>query len=921
MNRSDLTRWNRAGLSRFRYVDGNAATYLEGLRAAMETVFADQWPDLATDADEKHESTRDRLDRWLAQYHTDRRDYGWEILRTLARSTHVLTEHLDAYANESYLGTATQWDSVARLVAMLDYHPAPGASATVPLAFEVNEEFCVGAGFQIRHTPDDGAPLIFETLVDLDAVPCQSAMRPLDWDRSQAAFAIRWTGDRFEAALTLDDDADLPNAGDVGVLEILADDEADSVGYAVEILAVDDRTVTLGVEQIDAEASIGLWRVRLHVGSDRIEAAELAGDGIVVLAADDHGLVAGDSRVTWQDGSWKAATVEVVNGDRIRLSGAVIPPVGTPLYLLARASRQETVGHTVLPEVRDGGNHVWNSALNATVELHDEYVANDDGDTGEVLYEYASETEVFYVPDRSQSAAAVATLEPDGIRLSGSPDPLTTGSWLVLYLEGGARHAARVITIEKDTDGFELTVDQIPSSTPVLVAWGYPDDPLPPAGHDRNDDSIFADVTETSVAATIRLADLPESLAVGRRVLVASGSKVHDAAVLAVDAAAGSIQISPPPTVADIGEYPGHETTIHANVVESGHGETKPIKTLGSGDATQTGQVFELAVEGIAYVPDASLPGGVRPDIEVYVDSRRWNIVGTLRTSSPTDDHYTVRITEAGTLTIGFGDGTHGRRLPTGSNNVRATYRKGSGEAGNLEAGSLEKSVKADPRINAVLQPAAAVGGSGSEPVSTLKESAPKSVLTLERAVALPDFANLAGQHASVWQAHSYQERTRIGRHESVRVVIVPAGGGTAGALLDDLTEYLSAHALPGVSVVVEDYVPIRLSLEVRARVHTESYDLEDVDARIREALLATYDIQSARLGEPLFRSQLIFTVEQVAGVANSMVTVLDETLTNVAVTSSATGEWRSLRPRPNQLVFIDPELSEVTISTDPFSL
>ncbi len=35
----DLMRWNRAGLARFRYIDGNAVTYLETLRQAMSEVF------------------------------------------------------------------------------------------------------------------------------------------------------------------------------------------------------------------------------------------------------------------------------------------------------------------------------------------------------------------------------------------------------------------------------------------------------------------------------------------------------------------------------------------------------------------------------------------------------------------------------------------------------------------------------------------------------------------------------------------------------------------------------------------------------------------------------------------------------------------------------------------------------------------
>ena len=37
--RSDLTRWNRAGLTRFQYVDGNAAVWLEELRIGMLALY------------------------------------------------------------------------------------------------------------------------------------------------------------------------------------------------------------------------------------------------------------------------------------------------------------------------------------------------------------------------------------------------------------------------------------------------------------------------------------------------------------------------------------------------------------------------------------------------------------------------------------------------------------------------------------------------------------------------------------------------------------------------------------------------------------------------------------------------------------------------------------------------------------------
>ena len=139
MSIPDLTRWNRAGLDRFRYVDGNAATFLEDIRIGLVETFRDPvanpddkpWPALAADIPED-ESDEEKLRRMLAAYAGERGDWAMEISRAFVRATHILTETIDAYANEGYLGTATQWDNIRKLAAMIDYVPAPASSAETP---------------------------------------------------------------------------------------------------------------------------------------------------------------------------------------------------------------------------------------------------------------------------------------------------------------------------------------------------------------------------------------------------------------------------------------------------------------------------------------------------------------------------------------------------------------------------------------------------------------------------------------------------------------------------------------------------------------------------------------------------------------------------------------------------------------------
>jgi hypothetical protein len=81
-----------------------------------------------------------------------------------------------------------------------------------------------------------------------------------------------------------------------------------------------------------------------------------------------------------------------------------------------------------------------------------------------------------------------------------------------------------------------------------------------------------------------------------------------------------------------------------------------------------------------------------------------------------------------GRLKITFGDGRRGRRMPSGVNNVRITHRKGNGLSGNLAAGPHYL-------VAQVRQPLPATGGNDMETLEALRENAPATVLTLERAV------------------------------------------------------------------------------------------------------------------------------------------------------------------------------------------
>jgi len=160
MSKKDLTRWNRSGLKAFRYIDGNAITYLETLRQALKKEYTNgsttQWDELLKRFTVlPNESSFQKTKRISDQYYDERRDFAWEILRAFSRSVHVLGEYINAYANEAYLPTAVEWDNVRKLVALLGYQPSPPSSAMTPIALLFKSGLAgeVKRGFAIKNNP------------------------------------------------------------------------------------------------------------------------------------------------------------------------------------------------------------------------------------------------------------------------------------------------------------------------------------------------------------------------------------------------------------------------------------------------------------------------------------------------------------------------------------------------------------------------------------------------------------------------------------------------------------------------------------------------------------------------------------------------------------------------------------------------
>lgn len=901
---TDLTRWNRAGLRRFRYLDGNAVTFLELLRAELADRFP-RWQEVTQLP--LAETEEERQERMLDQYRSPRREWAWEIVRGLARSSHILTEHLDAYANEGFLGTATQWDTARRLVEMIDYHPAPPASASTRLVIQAREAGSLPKGFAVKHTPADGSlPVVFETLEEVRLDPLLNGLRPAGYDRNQD----RLSGD----LLLLEGEVEELKTGE----PLLLEDEQSGILRAY--LIVGTRLVA-GNTQVRVTPRLSH---RLRKGYTRIHAKpaeRLAPIGpaargadlerVLRLTEEPEGLLPGGVIYIGDGARELYRRVFSVAGKRLVLDTEVGPlrldtaRVSYPTTITVSAQEERPVDRpdAVIYALRVAGD--WS-------RLADCLVAQESVDARKEKHvPFYRVTAARYHPAdsghprRGYSILTISWMKKDHSFPLNNPQtllvpPVGVGPWRTdTYLEKEDGHLPEAIVTgkpKKATAGDLAVVVMGQQAAWARLASVGVDLPRGEATlrseggwDDRGGGDFF--LAETKVYAHFRealrsvgwqenrqplsgsripLSTVPPTLEKGRVLMVERSDAPSAAFITTVSRIDGN-------TLVLSRQLPGGftrgNTLVAGNLVLSGHGEGRGEKVLGSGDATRANQSFVFAESGVSFVADPTQPAGVRAAIDLRVGGRLWEQVGSLTSSGPADSHYTVRMTEAGHLLIAFGDGVQGRRLPTGANNVRLLFRSGTGLAGNLPAGSGFKPSRPHRLVETVRQPLPATGGNDREGVESLRENAPATLLTLERAVSLDDFAWLAMSQSSVWQARAFSRPTGLGRNERVEVVVVPAGGGELGGLAATLTSFLVAHAVPEVEVTVLPFESLTFDLEVLLTVHA-ACSSDRVTATVRSALQDAFSLRKRKLGQALYLSEVYQVVEGVTGVEHSVAAI-----------------------------------------------
>jgi hypothetical protein len=737
---------------------------------------------------------------------------GW------AMAGDVIGFYAERIANESYLKTATERRSIRSLARLIDYELRPGKAAEADLAFALEDapgapaEVTIPVGVKVNSIPGPGETMVtFETVEEIVARPGLNAMRP-----------------RSSRPQTLDDVEAASGARCAGQLgEVRRGDWLILARGATQLLKRVEVVTLLppeGVTQIDFEEDPARPPVLLlPIMATVTFFPSMFGQSLAqpLLAAQVHGFT--------RDQSSFEADLASSRIDVLQLS-AYLSYYQAPTFNLATLtdglfrfkSRAAVFGHNVvLPTtVAKMNGAFWLRRLHLDVELPE--------------------------------------LRPDG--------------WIALVAPGLTPFIARVGTVETVTarsDKFSARVTRVTLSSDLPAGW---------SNVDVSDVTVLVDsrplvlaplpVTEDVTGSNLPLDAFHAGLAVGRPVAVTGEradlpgvveSQLHDIAQILLEDGYTRLVLASAIT----GPFRRDSVTVNGNVALATHGETGG-QSLGHGDASQTSQRFRLPIIPLTHIGAAN-PSGVAAALSIWIGGILWSELDSLREAGPLDRVYALSYGEDGATYVQFGDGVNGRRLPTGTNNVVAVWRKGLGADGMVRAGQLSLLSGAPQGVKGVTNPLPATGAADGETLDDARANAPLSVMTLDRIVTLRDYEDFARSFAGVAKAHAIW--AYVGTSRAVFLTVAAIDGAVmAERDIANLRDAIARASDSATAIRISPHIPAWFKLEANIRVFPDRI-ATDVIAAVDAALRDTFSFSRRELGQPVARSEVIAAIQAVDGV------------------------------------------------------
>ncbi|MGA3129729.1 MAG: putative baseplate assembly protein [Terracidiphilus sp.] len=865
---------NAPGLPAIAYRTGVWATFLESMKARLSS---SDYPALTG----------------LKTRSSD--DFSIALLDASAVVLDILTFYQERLANESYLGTATQLYSLTQLSRLIGYQPWPGVSASVYLAFSLasapglppnpgTTAITIPTGTTVQSVPTQGQTAqLFQTSAPILAKP--------DWNALDVQTGIPWVPQPGDKSVFLAGMSTSLNPGDA--ILIVGDERLNdntSSRWDIRIVTtvtpdtVNGRTLVqwkegLGGEGVSpAQENPQVYALRQKAslyGYNAINPSML--DSKVRAHLKSEGLIADGffGHADWIFGYdsvndaefWKESLV-----DLDQVYSKIVPDGWLVLINPDQYTNRTPAGYITL--------YLVNGVTSIT--------RSDFGMSGKVTRLSVDENTylgAYYDMLRVTSALTQSELLPVAEQPLDYP----------LY--------GTVIDLENERDDLSaITAVAVTGSNPLLVVknkrtvdftpYDGPDTVTyqagsvftlmqPPTTTFNTDGSIpdwrtIADAVEMVVMdPTGRLGTVKAKLhhftltpAPPKSPVVQEVAQVASVALL--PASQSGTNITPARTRIVVMSpllncYDRTTTTINANVgTATGGGPVTEL--LGSGAAATDNQAFTLKQTPLTYT-QAVTPTGAASSLSVSVNGAAWQLVPTLYQQPPQAQVFTSVTQSNGSTQVIFGDNVEGSTVPTGQNNIVATYRTGLGVAGNVATGAISTLVDRPVGVSGVVNPMPATGGQDPATVADIQSAAPMSVQTLGRAVSVTDYQNFAATFAGIAKASAVWLPS--GFYRGVFLTVAAAGGAElppGNLTLANLVASLKAYGNPAVPFKVGTFLETIFGFEADLAINP-AYSTDAVQAAAMALLNSTYSFANRTFGQGVSADELDAVIQSVPGV------------------------------------------------------
>ena len=239
-------------------------------------------------------------------------------------------------------------------------------------------------------------------------------------------------------------------------------------------------------------------------------------------------------------------------------------------------------------------------------------------------------------------------------------------------------------------------------------------------------------------------------------------------------------------------------------LIQAVQGQTVADAPLGSSNGAADQQftlTFRPLIEGTLTL-EVDEGGGFQP----------WSQKENFLNSTSASKDFVLEILGDDTANIIFGDGVRGKIPVPGVDNIRAIYRVGADQDGNVGARTIIVNKSGISFINQILNPRQAQGweakeGSTEADKARLKVEGPATLRTRNRAISIPDFEFLAVQFLDSLGSQPVNRALAIEETYGVKtielVVVGKSGALLTEAVREEITNYFNGNKALGIEPVI----------------------------------------------------------------------------------------------------------------------